>query len=109
MHERGIEISFGTIFKAAGYEDRLDVITDVGEGESFSSACLHVTENGERWFLQGGGGSRNNIEKIVGQLTLQEVIEALRLGIKQIDLPELPEGAEESLEKSSRANPRILK
>lgn len=109
MPEREIRICFGTIFKVAGYEDRVDVIIDVGSGGVFEVACLHESERGEKWFLLGGTGDKEKIEKVVGRLTLQEVTAALELGAKQIDLQELPEEARELLENYSKAKPRILK
>ncbi|MDP3917573.1 MAG: hypothetical protein Q8Q30_00135 [Candidatus Woesebacteria bacterium] len=109
MTERRIRICFGTVFKVTGYEDRVDVITDVGSGGVFEAACLHENEQGEKWFLSGGTGDKEKIEKVIGRLTLQEVTAALELGAKQIDLQELPEGAREVLENLSKAKPRILK
>jgi len=109
MTERRIRICFGTLFKVAGYKDRVDVITDVGSGGVFESSCLHETEQEEKWFLLGGTGDKEKIEKVIGRLTLQEVTAALELGAKQIDLQELPEGARKLLENYSKAKPRILK
>lgn len=109
MPEREIRICFGTIFKVTGYEDRVDVIIDVGSGGVFESSCLYQTEQGEKWFLSGGTGDKEKIEKVIGRLTLQEVTAALELGAKQIDLQELPEKARELLKKYSKAKPRTLK
>lgn len=109
MTERRIRICFGILFKVAGYEDRVDVITDVRSGAVFEAACLHENEQGEKWFLLGGTGDKEKIEKVIGRLTLKEVTAALELGAKQIDLRELSEETRKLLKNYSKAKPRILK
>lgn len=109
MSEREIKIGFGTLFRVAGEKDRTDVIVEVGENNYFGSAKLRETEDGKRWFFLAGSGGKKHIGEIVGELTLNEVINALEEGARQVGLKELPEEMRDTLKQESGKKPRLLR
>lgn len=76
-----VEISFGTLFrvKIAGKEiDRTDMVFDIGQGDWFFSAFLFKTPEGKTAWRWAGTGGSENVSRVVGQMTPEEVIEAAR-------------------------------
>ncbi len=81
-----MNISFGTLFEANKKstlgKDRTDVVVDVGEADYFYIAGTFQKEGQIAFSLQTGVGTagRENVERITGQLTLDEMIDAANRG-----------------------------
>ncbi|MEO6509226.1 MAG: hypothetical protein ABIO02_04685 [Patescibacteria group bacterium] len=112
---RTVEISFGTLFKvsekSAKRADRVDVVLNIGEENIFCSAPLEKDEEGNNMFPFTRAGSAHPgimTGEIVGQLSLDEVIEACRKGTKAIFHTELPENIRNSLLEYSKLGSRTL-
>lgn len=108
MTERNIEIGFGTLFKVSGEENRIDVVINVGKKGWFSTAELSNTEDGKKSFFLAGTGGKENIDRIVGKMSVEEVIEAAEIGSKRMGIGELPKVMRDILIKYSRSKPRTL-
>ena len=108
MNERGIKVSFGTLFNVAGEDGRVDVVINTGVEGWCSSAALRENEKGEKSFFLAGSTSRGNIREIIGSMTVEEVLQAAELGAKRAGLKKLPEEMREMLIEYSKAEPRVL-
>ena len=86
-----IEIEFGTTFLVRNHPGREDVVINVGpqEKQFFHSARLFQADDGNIVLRPGAAGTAKpeNIEKITGYLTLEEMLEANRRGFEEQNLP----------------------
>lgn len=55
-----------------------------------------------------GTAGKENVNRIVGQMSIEEVIKAAEEGSKQVGVGELPKVMRDLLKKYSRSNPRII-
>ncbi len=107
-----VEITVGTLFNPRGHDgeinsDRTDVITDSGEGDTFASARLRQDKEGK--FIQlGGTGGPENFGQTIGQMTVDEVIEAYDLGWKKLGIGDFPEEFKTRLREIASKGPRKL-
>jgi len=108
MGERDIEIGFGTLFEVFGEENRTDVVINVGKKGWFSTAELRTTEDGKKMFFLAGTAGKENVSKIVGQMSPEDVIKAAEEGAKRMGIVELPKVMRDTLKKYSRSKPRII-
>lgn len=101
-----VKIEFGTLFSVRGYPGRIDVVTDPGErGKTFGTNVVFLNKNQERELKMGCGGTAGteNIDKIVGKMTLEELEQAVRRGY---EMPEAVEGRIELLRRHSKMSAR---
>lgn len=106
--ESEVTIGFGTLFEIKRVPNRVDVVLDVGEEDWFSSAKIIETKEGKKALSMVGTAGPDNIERITGQLSFDEVIAAFGEGTKMRGY-ELSNEERELLEKYSRKKPRTLK
>ena len=81
-----VEISCGTLFKVRedGKEtERIDVITDIGKGDIFSSSRLFEDTEGRYFCYMVGTAESKLVARIVGQLSFRETAAMARLGNKK--------------------------
>jgi len=110
MPERELIVGFGTLlkFKEVGDVKRVGVVINVGCGNWCSTATLRENEKGEKTFLSAGGTIEDNIDEIIGQMSVQEVFKAAELGQRLAGLKGLSDPLKKILEENSKAKPRIL-
>ena len=108
MTERNIETGFGTLFKVSGEENRTDVVINVDKKGWFDSVKLLNTEDGKKFFFLAGTAGKENVDSIVGQMSIEEDIEAAEIGSKRMGIGELPKTIRDLLIKYSRSKPRTL-
>ena len=109
MTEREIEISFGTLFEVSGEEERIDVVINVGEDSWFYTGQIGKTKDGNKWFFMAGTAGKKNIKKIVGQMSIEEVIKAAEEGAIHTGVGELSKTMRDLLEQYSQSKPRLIK
>lgn len=105
-----VEISFGTLFKVKQFgkeTDRVDVVIDTGEKNYFFAAEVLTNDEGERIWWPSGTAGLDNLGKIIGQMTPEEVIEAKRRGCRRLGY-EMSKEEFEILHEYSRKGPRVL-
>lgn len=84
-NQSSVEISFGTLFTVIthGIEtDRVDCIIDVGEDNYFFAGPVTESASGKKKMAHVGTGGPRVFGKIVGQMSLDEVIEAFKEGAR---------------------------
>ena len=111
--EREIEIKFGTIFSVKNYPGREDVVIDVGpqDRQFFHASRLFQTDDGNIVLRPGAAGtaSPENIEKVTGCLTLEEILEANKRGFEDQGMPgHFFKRSEEILKNSSLLPAKII-
>lgn len=81
------DIKFGTLVTLKGRPDRVDVVTHIIDFDKFGAYRV-FTENGIKLLRPGTGGtiSQTLVESVVGQMTLEEITEAVRLGFWEVEL-----------------------
>ena len=109
MSERDLKIGFGMLFSVSGKGERKDVVVGVGEKGRFFAAQVFQSAQGRDWIYPSGTANKNNIQEIIGQLTLQQVIEALEEGTRQRGLKEINPEMKRILINESRRKPRLLR
>ena len=108
MSERDLKIGFGTLFSVSGEGKRKDVVVGVGKKGYFFTAQVFQSGQGRDWIYHSGTAGKDNIQEIVGQLTLQQVIEALEEGTRQVGLKEINQEMKRILVRESRKKSRLL-
>ncbi|KKU03325.1 MAG: hypothetical protein UX99_C0028G0016 [Candidatus Amesbacteria bacterium GW2011_GWB1_47_26] len=99
-----MKISFGTLFKVdkkvTRGKNRTGVVVDVGEEDHFQAAQIFKSEGKIAFSFPTGVGTARpeDIDLITGQLTLQEMLAAARLGLLKKMGRELDEEEKASLE-----------
>ncbi len=104
-----VEISFGTLFtvKKWGEEtDRVDFVIDIGEKNYFFAASLQEDNEGRFWWSCGTAGPEN-FGRVVGQLTIEEVIEGKKRGCQKFGY-EISDKELEILRESAKKGSRII-
>lgn len=82
MKDRSFEIGFGDTYEVRGNPERTDVVVNVGEGSWFDSA--RVRQDGDtRYLTIPGTSGAEYIERITGQMSLQEVLTAAEEGARR--------------------------
>lgn len=99
----GEKIVFGDIFKVVGDPKRTDVVIKVNDNGSFDAAKLNNTSKGKRWIFGAGTALYKNVDQTIGQMGLEDIIDAVREGRKQMGVS-VGEETIESLTKASKKN-----
>jgi hypothetical protein len=106
--EREIEIRIGTLFKLND-EEKIQLVVGLGENNYFFSAYLFKTEEGKNWFFNSGTAYKDRFGEIVGQMSIEEVLNARQEGDKHVGLDHTPEGILKDLILESEKGSRVLK
>lgn len=85
MKQRSVEIKFGTLFRVREFgkpTDRIDVITNVCEGNYFFSNRVKYDETGELFLSPVGFGTEGpeDFVEVTGQMLPDEVVKAIERG-----------------------------
>ena len=109
---KSVEISFGTMFTPSSEHvdepGRIDVITDIGEGDTFGSRTLHKDDKGTYLSILGGTGDSDDFGEKIGQMTPEEAIEGLNQGWIRAGVGELPQKVRDIAIKEAEKGSRIL-
>lgn len=95
-----VDLTFGTLFKVTEETSwtpgEIHVVTNIGEGSYFYAARLQQNNQGENMISWAGSGTAgaHNIEKIIGILSVDEVILALSRGEEILGIP-MPDNIKE--------------
>lgn len=103
-----VEISFGTMFTPLGEDGRIDVITDIREGETFSARRLFEDDQGKYLNWLSGTGDSQVFGQKVGQMNPDEVIEALNQGYLRVLRKGISEKQRLHLTELSKKAPRTI-
>lgn len=109
IRPQSVEISFGTLFSVREFgkeTKRVDVVVDVGEDDYFIAGQTHK-RSGKFAFSIPGTAGNDNFGRKVGKLSVDEVMEAARLGATAQGY-ELDEHQVEYLKNASRKPARVL-
>ena len=103
-----VHIQFGTVFTVVGNPRRVDVVVDVGEDTWFMSAGSYNYKSRNYSFFHQGTSGRENINQILGHISLEEILAAANRGYTNKGLAFPPEVAQIYTE-AAKKPPRILK
>ncbi len=111
--KKEIEIEFGNTFSVKNYPGREDVVINVGPENKhfFHSARLFQAADGDIILRPGSAGTAGpeNIERITGCLSLEEILEANRRGYEDQGMPvHFSERSEKILKRNSLLSPKRI-
>lgn len=99
-------ISFGLLFETPKGSKR--VIIDVGENGYFNSDYVKENEKGEMLITPGGTHKDSDITKILGNLALNEIVEAVDRAYQKDFGVGAPQEVKEIYENFSKSAPRRI-
>lgn len=104
-------ISFGTLFRALDrgrLTNETHVVTNIGEGDYFFSAQVEEIVRGVWSMSMGGTSGPENFGENLGQLSLDQVISALRLNRQRLGSDIKKTEIEYLLEQSQRGKRTLI-
>jgi hypothetical protein len=110
MHERNIEVGFGTLIRTKEDEGEnvFVVVNPRRKGEYFSIAPLGETNEGEKHFMVVGSSIAEDVLEVIGKMSAEEVFKALEAG-HRLEGIEVSRKLRREYMKCSRLKPRAFR